>query len=100
MQKEKTIRQLYYGNIQPSTKSIVAGSAFQKAQFRFSDLVEELLNALNDKEKVLLEELIDTWNEINCISSEEFFVDGFKLGTRLTLDVFEPDGGQVEPIDG
>lgn len=43
MQKEKILSELYHGNVNPVEKSVVQGSAYQKAMRRLSDLEEELV---------------------------------------------------------
>ncbi len=100
MHNEKLIRELYHGNIQPNAKMIVNGSEYQKAQFMFSETIDKLEKSLNEQEKVLLEQLTDSFNTLNCIGSEENFVDGFKTGARIMLEIFEKDDEQFRPIIG
>ena len=96
----KMISELYHGNIAPSTKSIVSGSDYQKYQHEFCDTIEELEKLLNENEKQLLEKLTDAWNQLNYIGGEESFTEGFKLGSRITLELFEKNDGQFKPITG
>lgn len=100
MQKEKTIRQLYYGNIQPFNKRIEDGSAYQQAQCRFSDVIDALHKTLDAEEKVLLEQLTDDWNAINSIGREDSFVDGFQLGGKIALELYEKDDEQLSQFMG
>lgn len=75
----KLISELYHGNLDPSTKSVVQGSEYQKYQHAFCDTIEELEKLLNENEKQLLEKLSDAWNHLNSIGGEESFTEGFKL---------------------
>ena len=98
MNNEKMISELYHGNIAPATKSVVNGSEYQKCQYAFCDAIDELEKLLNENEKQLLEKLTDAWNRLNSIGGEECFTEGFKLGARIALEIFEKDDGQLKPI--
>ncbi len=98
MQKEKTIRQLYYGSIQPFNKRIEDGSAYQQAQHHFCDVIDALYKTLTEEEKALLEQLTDDWNKINSIGREDSFVDGFQLGGRIALELYGKDDEQLSRL--
>ena len=100
MNDEKMLSELYHGNINPSAKSVVRGSEYQKSQHKLGDLLEELEKLLNTEEKDVLENIMTAWSELDCISSEERFIEGFKLGARISLEIFEKDDGQFRPITG
>ena len=65
MQKEKILSELYHGNINPVEKSVVQGSAYQKAMRRLSDLEEELAVQLGEEQKKLLQAFITSQGELN-----------------------------------
>lgn len=100
MQKEKILSELYHGNINPVAKSIVQGSAYQKVMHRLSDLEEKLVAQLDEEQKKLLEDFIAAQGELNYISGEERFTDGFRMGARMILEIFEKEDGQLKPITG
>lgn len=49
---------------------------------------EELSAELSDKEKKMLSEFINAYNEFSSISNSDSFISGFRLGARLTYDTF------------
>ncbi|WP_317854507.1 DUF6809 family protein [Chakrabartyella piscis] len=97
---EKIISELYHGNIQPSTKQVVVGSAYQKNQHILSDAADKLEQALNTEEKVLLENVMTAWCNLDSIGNEERFTEGFKLGARIMLEIFEKTDEQLKSIMG
>ena len=100
MQKEKILSELYHGNLNPVAKSVVQGSAYQKAMHQLSDIEEKLMARLDEEQQKLLQDFISAQGELNYISGEERFTDGFRMGSRMMLEIFESDDGQFKPITG
>ena len=100
MQKEKILSELYHGNINPVAKSVVQGSAYQKAMHQLSDIEERLMAQLDAEQKKLLQDFVSAQGNLNLISGEERFTDGFRMGSRMMLEIFESDDGQFKPITG
>ena len=85
------IEELYYGNLNPTEKYFNPSSEYGKNVKIISDNEEKLTAYLSaiptaEKEKHLLEQLINAQNEILFISEFERFKEGFKLGARLITD--------------
>lgn len=81
------LEELYYGNIVPNEKCA-----------KFDDQVKELLKLLNRNEEKLtatltelqketFEKYKDCNREISEISEREIFLNGFRLGARIIIDV-------------
>lgn len=100
MQKEKILSELYHGNLNPVAKSVVQDSEYQKAMQKISDLEEKLMKQLDDEQQKLLQEFISEQMKLNTISGEERFTDGFRMGAKMILEIFEKDGEQFKPITG
>ncbi|HCA30931.1 MAG TPA: hypothetical protein DEP23_15935 [Ruminococcaceae bacterium] len=100
MQKEKILSELYHGNINPVAKSVVQGSAYQKAMYQISSLEEKMMAQLDAEQRKLLQDFVSAQGELNYISGEERFIDGFRMGARMMLEIFEKDDGQFKPITG
>ena len=100
MQKERILSELYHGNINPVAKSVVQGSAYQKAMHQICSLEEKLMAQLDEEQQKLLQDFISAQGELNYISGEERFTDGFRMGSRMMLEIFESDDGQFKPITG
>lgn len=82
-----TLEDLYYGNLFPQEKCA-----------RLDDEVKELLKLLNRNEEKLtatltelqkesFEKYKDCNREISEINEREIFLNGFRLGARLIIDV-------------
>lgn len=52
---------------------------------------------LNQNKKELFSKLKDTWSELNCLYECENYINGFRLGVRLTAESFqEKEYGKTE----
>ena len=87
----KIIEDLYYGRISPYEMSISATPEYQKLK-ALADRNEDLLReSLSDKQKELLEKLIETVTDISSISERDMFIAGFRLGVKLMMDVMKDE---------
>ena len=53
-----------------------------------SELQEKLAAKLNDDEKEILTELVDTLFEESCYDEQKKFERGFRLGVLMTTEIF------------
>ena len=53
-----------------------------------SELHEKLAEKLNDEEKEMLTELVDTLFEESCFDEQRKFERGFRLGVLITAEIF------------
>ena len=87
----KIIEDLYYGRIAPYEMSISATPEYQKLKVladRNEDLLRELLS---DEQKELLGKLIESITDISSISEWDMFINGFRLGMKLMMDVMKDE---------
>ena len=56
------------------------------------DCKEKLIEALNEEEKKLLEDLLDAEADITGVSNIERFISGYRLGVLMTMEVFTREG--------
>ena len=85
----KIIEDLYYGRISPYEMSISATPEYQKLK-SLAERNENLLReSLSDKQKALLDILIESVTDISSISERDMFIAGFRLGMRLMIDVMK-----------
>ena len=86
-----TIQNLYYGRISPYEMSISTAPEYQKLK-TLADKNEDLLReTLSDKQKELLEKLIESMTDISSISERDMFIAGFRLGVKLMIDVMKDE---------
>ena len=55
---------------------------------RGNELQDKLAEKLNDEEKEMLTELIDTLFEESCYDEQKKFERGFRLGVLMTAEIF------------
>ena len=100
MRKEKTLRELYRGNLTIAEKSIVPGSEFQKHQHRLVELEKEIEAMLVEQGKERFHVYLTVQNSLFYSIGEERFIDGFWMGAKFILEIFEKDDEQLKPIIG
>lgn len=81
-----TIKELYYGNIHPYEREIKKDSEIDRLAKLVLRHDTELRKTLNDSETELFGKLKDAWSELTCLNECENFINGFRLGVRLTAE--------------
>ena len=59
----------------------------QKLCDKVCELREKLEEKLNNEEKVLLNELMDTVADENCCYAQSKFIRGYRLGVLMTMEI-------------
>ena len=86
-----TIQDLYYGRISPYEMSISTAPEYQKLK-ALADKNEDLLReTLSNEQKELLDKLIESVTDISSISERDMFINGFRLGMKLMIDVMKDE---------
>ena len=87
----KIIEDLYFGRISPYEMNISATPEYQKPK-TLADRNENLLReSLFDEQKELLDKLIESVTDISSISERDMFINGFRLGIKLMIDVMQDE---------
>ena len=81
-----TIRELYYGNINPSERDINPDSENDRLEKLVLRHEAQLQKILNESEAEIFGKLKDVWAELNCLNERDCFINGFRLGVRLTVE--------------
>lgn len=92
------LKELYYGNVCPVEKNIEKGSEYYEFSKKTAVTEEKLLKSLNDEEKKLYEVVLECRSKQECILEEEIFVDGFRLGAQIMLEIFISPKKQLRDI--
>jgi len=81
------IKELWYGNINPQEDGIFNKPAFKELLGYIAQHRTELVESLTDKQKELLEKMMDTRNEYDSLAEAEVFEYGFRLGAMLMVHI-------------
>lgn len=100
MQEEKIISALYRGILNPMARKIVPGSDYQKYEREAFELEEALLSMLEGQSKEMFQCFIAAQSNLLRISGEDHFTDGFRMGAKFILEIYEKDDEQLKPIMG
>lgn len=86
---KSVLEELYYGNIRPFANRREISKEKQKALQSMEDYRNQLLDSLTAEQKHLLEEYESCASEITSRTECEIFIDGFRFGMRLALELLE-----------
>lgn len=81
------ITELWYGNIIPQENGIFNKPEFKELLGYIDRHRGELEETLTEKQKELLEKLIDNRNEFNSLAKAKVFEYGFKFGAKMMLEM-------------
>ncbi len=94
----RILEELYYGNITPNAKTFSKNTDFAKAMDNLNKTGARLREMLGEDGKSVLKNYEDAQSEVDDIGVREAFIDGFRLGTRLTLAALSEDDGELRPL--
>lgn len=92
---DKTIKDLYHGRINPVEKPVEPGTEIASAMAAITEREERLRAVLPSEARQALDELMEAHRTLLYQSSEERFVDGFKLGARLAIEMLIRNSGAL-----
>lgn len=87
------LQELFYGNIFPHNDTFERDSEYASAIQLIDCSETKLLALLNDTDKSLFIDFRDAQLTLNNITAEENFIQGFKMGALIILEVFEKQRG-------
>lgn len=83
-----TIKKLWSGNIIPQEDSRTNSKEMKELLGYISRHHEDLEKSMTDEQKEIFEKFHDCWSEYASLAEEAIFTYAFKLGVRLTLEIF------------
>ena len=93
-----TLENLYYGNINPANKYIKRGSEYFKLLNLSVRNEDKLLPTLSKEQKLIFEKYKDCITEMIGIVEKEAFIQGIKLGIKITAESFLTDSQNFREI--
>lgn len=94
----KMLEELFYGNINPNEKQFIRGTDFDRAMRTLSENEDKLTELLDGKEKKLFLDLVNAQSSVNGITAVEGFINGFRLGARIALEMLSDEDGCLRDI--
>lgn len=95
----RMLEELYFGNINPNVKRVIRDSRYDRAMRVVSENEEKLTLLLDGKAKSLFLDFVNAHSEVNGITGVESFIDGFRLGARITIEIMDQEDGCLVDID-
>lgn len=83
----KTLEALWYGNIYPFEQVGRGNAAIKELMQLILRHREELSPTLTDNQNEILEKYYDCNSEMTSLYNRDCFVEGFRLGMRLAVEV-------------
>lgn len=94
----KMLEELYYGNINPNERQFIRNTDFERAMRILSENEDKLTEMLDGKEKKLFLDLVNAQSSVNGITAVEGFINGFRLGARIALEIMSDEDGCLRDI--
>ena len=94
----KILEEFYYGNIDPSVRSIRPNDEFAKLLALANKNSDKLIATLSEEQKEIFERFTECSSEMNCIGEREAFIRGYCLGARMMVEVMMDDTYTKEVI--
>lgn len=92
------LKKLYSGKINIVEKAIKKESEYDKLSNLASDVEDKLVETISKQEKQLYENILELRFKQEDILLEEVFIEGFRIGAQIMLEVFSEPKSQFEPI--
>ncbi len=96
--KNRTLKDLYLGNIRPVERQVIRGSKLAKVSRKIVDMETQLKKILCPEALNLLDKMMQAQIKRNAITAEENYVDGFKTGARFVMEIMDDCYDNQEPI--
>ncbi len=80
------LRDLYFGELRPHADLHPKTAAYKKNLMKIDEIANRL-PALPENERETFAELLDAYDEIVGIIGEESFLQGFRLGGKITASM-------------
>ena len=85
----KILKQLYFGELNPSPWKEGDGKAYESLCKRTVMELEEFTKKLEEERKEEFNHLMDLYLELTCMEKSQTFSNGFRLGAMMMLETTE-----------
>ncbi len=85
----ETIRKLYTGKLNPMSEQLKPDTEYYDFIKRMSELEDKAKEILSEEQQAFFTEYVELYNNYNCMMNEESFIQGYKLGAKITMETFK-----------
>lgn len=86
------LEKIYYGNLNPEERMVPTDPEYRPLNRKISDLMEEVKQRFSESDFKALEEILDLNGESSSMVTSEAFVQGFRMGALVMMEVFCGEG--------
>ena len=90
----RILEDLYHGNLTASGRSFQRGTKYAHALARVTETEDALGQKLTTEDRPLLAEYAMASAGLTSVSLEEAYIEGFRTGARIMLEVLQEDKPQ------
>ena len=83
------ISELWYGNIEPQDRTIPHDKEYKQLLKRICDYEEQFRGIFSPEQQKDFEDYENATISVTAISEEASFVEGFRLGAKMILEVLQ-----------
>ncbi|MFB5760420.1 DUF6809 family protein [Paenibacillus medicaginis] len=92
------LEELYRGNLDPAEGMLPTDPEYRPLNRRITEFMEELKQRFSESDFAALEQILDLNDESNSMLASEAFVQGFRMGALVMVEVFR--GGKPDVMGG
>lgn len=93
------LKTLYRGDFSPCSKCFQRDSEFGKTMETITKLENQLIEKLRERDSGLITNYINAIDKLMDLSSEEYFIIGFRSGVRIMVEAMDENDGCLKDID-
>ena len=83
------LEQIYFSEVIPNTSAVPDSPEYNRLTERVFEREEHFHEILEGGERVAFQNYMDDMSQRTCITADENFVNGFRLGVRILLEALE-----------
>ena len=85
------LKELYYGRLCPLSEPFENVDDYNKMTDILSKYEKNLMDILSENQEKLYQKVSEKQSELNLFSSEQKFIQGFKLGAKFIIEIMNDD---------
>lgn len=89
---KNVVEELYYGNLNPEEQIVPTDPEYRAMNRKITELIEKAKERFSESDFAALEEILDLNGESNSILASASFVQGFRMGALVMVEVFCGEG--------